>query len=228
MVDVRRYMRYVIPGLIYAVLLTLAFFISDTEKAMAYIRSGEISKNIGFILSAFLASGALGYIFSNIYFGLHWLTDDSIIAINHKGLFASLGNRINLIDAEGRPIDRNLLTKRDAWTIWSFYWYSNVENSEKYKISSARIDNLVDITHGLGASLIGTLLSFFTWIIALPATSQNTKYINWGWIIIIVVLSINYYKALKAVERMVNSILVAAITETTQGNRRIDIYYAKN
>src|SRR3990172_4300694 len=129
MVDARRFMRYVIPGLIYAVLLAAAFSVSDPDRMICFITSGDISKNTGFVLTALLASGALGYVFSNIYFGLYWLTDNSIVAINHKKLFTSLSDKINITTASdkinittaiGKPIG-NSFTKRDAWTIWSIY-----------------------------------------------------------------------------------------------------------
>lgn len=232
MVDVRRFMRYVIPGLIYDVLLAAAFFVSDPARMICFITSGDISKNIGFVLTALLASGALGYVFSNIYFGLYWLTDNSIVAINHKELFTSLSDKINIINAKGNPIDRNSLTKRDAWTIWSNYWFSNIENSKKYKVSSARVDNLVDITHSLGASLISTFLSLITWICLSASSLQSGKYkiIIIGWGIFLYLLSKNYYKSHKAVERMVNSILFHVISEATQPDtngtrKKIDIYY---
>lgn len=232
MVDARRFMRYVIPGLIYAVLLAAAFFASDPARMICFITSGDISNNIGFVLTALLASGALGYVFSNIYFGLYWLTDNSIVAINHKALFSALGSRINIINAQGTQIDKNTLTKRDAWTIWSNYWFSNIENSKKYKVSSARVDNLVDITHSLGASLISSFLSFITWLWLSPSL-QSDKYkiiiIVWG--IFLYLLVRNYYKTHRAVERMVNSILCHFITEATQPDtngvpKTIDIYYA--
>jgi len=232
MVDVRRFMRYVMPGLIYAVLLAAAFFASDSVRMICLITSGDTSKNIGFVLTALLASGALGYVFSNIYFGLYWLTDNSIIAINHKSLFVSLGDRINIINAKGEQIDRNVLTKREAWTIWSNYWYSNIENSKKYKGSSKRVDNLVDITHSLGASLISTLLSFITWLLLTSSSLQSGKcrIIILLWSVFAYLLARNYYKSHKAVECMVNSILCHAINEATQPStngvrKTIDIYH---
>jgi len=238
--DVRRFMRYTIPGLVFAILLAAAFLVSNTCYMIDLIKSKEITNNIGLVLAALLASGALGYVFSNIYFRLYWLSDNSRVAIDHKQILISLRKKINIIDALGNSIDTNSLTKRDAWIILSYYWYSNIQNSEKYRDSSTRVDNLGDITHSLGASLIGTILSLPIWIsIQLTYLNESAKsLINVSsgvilicWILFVIVLCVNHKKTQNAVQAIANSIIVTQIMETNQADRNsfgaIDIYYEK-
>lgn len=67
MKDVRSFLRYILPGLVFSIWLLITLLISDTEKTICLLKEARDKAIIGVIAATFLTSGALGYIFSVIY-----------------------------------------------------------------------------------------------------------------------------------------------------------------
>ena len=214
--DVRRFMRYILPGLACAIELLIALIFSidiniNELKNFDYI-------GIGAVFGVFLASGAMGYILSIIYFGIVWFTPNCIFATDHRSVFAILKDKIQLINEHEHDINSDNLTKRDAWTISSLYWCHNKEKKQ-IKGIDPYIDLLLDIYHGLGAFLIGTYLSLISWsLINLFNIDKSYGVIYYIiihalWLILLYLIWVNYKNARNGADELVKSTLLSSLLE---------------
>ena len=67
--EAKRFLRYITPGLVFAVQAFVLCFILDWTKTISLLGSLKKDAGLGFAAAAFLLSGGLGYIFSVTY---HW------------------------------------------------------------------------------------------------------------------------------------------------------------
>jgi len=70
--EVRRFLRYTLPGLATVILFMIALSLTEGCFVRRLFFDKDSSQNIGLVLTLFLGSGALGYLFANIYFSLYW------------------------------------------------------------------------------------------------------------------------------------------------------------
>jgi len=158
--EIRRYMRYVLPGLTSLGFVSFMFFLSDPEKMKCIFKTlASNSDFLGLILGIFLSSGAIGFLFSIAYNFFYW----TLFPVNHKILFEQLSTKIEIVNPNTLtkvPIDK--LNKRRTWEIFTQYSYNHISNSntEFQKF----IDRLIDILHSLGSLFIGVLLGLTVWI----------------------------------------------------------------
>jgi hypothetical protein len=213
--EVRRFLRYVLPGLVFIIELFLFFCISDRRAPVDWLMAHS---GAGPLIALFLGTGVLGFILANIYHSLYWTTE--CFAIDHRCLFRESPPGFRAIELSGDPI--GVLTKREAWTMVTQYWYSQVEKrSGKDLLGLSLItDRLVDIGHALGTTTIGAFLSIFTWGFARSYMFEKSWcsippkgwiFILFLWAVILLVLIFGHFRALKALERIVNSTLARRV-----------------
>ena len=87
--EIKRFMRYTLPGLVCTLQLIIAFIFSDTITVKCFYNNYLKSSNdFGIVLGIFFVSGAIGYILSSIYFSIRWWEPISqLFSINHLILF---------------------------------------------------------------------------------------------------------------------------------------------
>jgi len=221
--DVRRFMRYILPGLAYAIELLIALIFSKDID----INQLKDFDYIGVVFGVFLASGAMGYIFSIIYFGTLWKYK---YAPDYRPVFISLKNKTQIINQDEKIISVENLTKDDAKSLISLYWYHNIVESERIKGINPYVDRLLDITHGLGAFLIGTFFSIIPWIII--HTFWINKYkdliILVCWAVLLYIIHLNYKTIQKKSETLSSStILSELLNEYKKNQELVRIYLMK-
>jgi hypothetical protein len=70
--EARRFLRYIIPGAIFAFLTALWLYIVLLDWPSFKLLEFTDKEGIGGAIAALLASGALGYIFATVHHCLHW------------------------------------------------------------------------------------------------------------------------------------------------------------
>ena len=70
--EARRFLRYVTPGLTFAVQALLLLFIVNPPWTLDRIGELKEDTGAGLAFALFLASGGLGYLFSVVHHRLHW------------------------------------------------------------------------------------------------------------------------------------------------------------
>jgi hypothetical protein len=229
--EVRRFFRFTIPGITCVLELFIALSISDNKMIASMLDSTGAVANIGLVFAIFLASGGLGYIFANIYFALYWWKPiRDRFAIDHCSLFRDLAEKIELVDTSGTRINPDDLSKRDAWNILTQFWYSQIEDGQDIKGVDQITDRLANITHSLGATVIGSLLSFIAWV-SIHFSNPSRSFCIYGELAIIIVWLLLIFLMLKCHQRAQESL--QSIANSTIANRitqkyiytKIKIYY---
>ena len=236
--EARRFLRYILPGLVFPVMLLITLLISDTDRIISFLEKTSDKGTIGAIGGIFLASGALGYIFSVIYWVLYWLpplnplnVDD--MAIDHRSLLRGLEERgrIEVVNIFGNRVDLDNISKKEAFVIFSQHWWASRIKNEADKEKFISIDRLADIMHAIGASFIGICLSVIAWAFIHIGYFKSGIGIGFisaciVWIIVIFFFRKNYWDVHKSCQSLLDSLFANMIEDQYKGNKgKIKIYY---
>lgn len=214
--EISKFLRYTAPGLIFASELLVAFIITDTEILVKLIHAKDTIGNIELVISALLASGAVGYFFSQLYFGFYWLWENSIFAIDHRNVFIDFDDKIDITDSRGNQIVASKLSKRGAQTILTQYWFAQMKISESIRGIEPLVGRFYDIMHSTGTTFVATFISLFAWLCinySTPSSSGTIKdtIVIFAWIFLIALICINYYRTKKSLECFINSTFLETI-----------------
>lgn len=135
--EVRRFLRYVMPGLVYGVETLLFLYIVMPGFTVCIIENFHDKEGLGAIVGVFLASGGLGYIFAAVHHWVHW----------HL------------------PLDGKLKAREEEESNSLALWYSLL--NEKHKLGTAGIEHLRSQAHALGTARIASCFALITTIIVL-------------------------------------------------------------
>jgi hypothetical protein len=240
MEEIQRFLRFTIPGLITAMQLGLVFQFSGVIDICPYIYTKTTLDSIGVGLNVFIASGALGFVIANIYFSLYWNVF-GFWAIDHrpalkkiKGNFHNSNGVIKLDQSYKHRKEIDLLSTRDAWNIATQFLNSTIKESKKIEGMNKHIMRFSDITHALGATCTGSILSYIICIIILIKNGSNYTLSNTFFVVIMVVwlglifLVFLEYRAIKnSVQAIVNSTIVQVIELEEIFKNGANIYYVK-
>lgn len=183
----RRFLRFVMPGLLFGVETLLFLFILLPEPTLCVLSKVISKEALGTSVAAFLASGALGYIFAAIHHFVHWLPcclrfEKDIF--NHKEVIDTL-LKANLISPSGFDIDKRIeqynkdektsIEKRKiaesiSMALWNYF-------AKDEHLGKNQIDHLGNQAHGLGAARIASLFALITAI--LVAVFYGTLDFDW-------------------------------------------------
>ncbi|MBK7095077.1 MAG: hypothetical protein IPH57_08540 [Saprospiraceae bacterium] len=161
MEESKRFLRYVIPGLIFIFQIGLVLEFTDVK----IITDQETQDFYKIIITLFISSGLLGYLFSNLYFFVHWNIDFKKcfgidykqIVDKNKGFF-----KINESDVDNKNLKTDK-TQLEYWIIINVFWnLSPVEGLEKIKQMT---DKLSDMLHSLGTTILSMFLALLMGII---------------------------------------------------------------
>lgn len=157
--EARRFLRYVTPGLVFAIEVTILFWVLRPDWVEDKLPKlfGRDS-GVAFVFAGLLASGGLGIFFSAIHHGWHWRRKGTII--DHTALLKRLIQEGVL---ELRGVDLSVLSgeeaRKRAWIIVTALWFQRREgrqNHDQIKGAEPRVSALYDLVHSLGANRIAT------------------------------------------------------------------------
>lgn len=244
--EARRFLRYILPGLVFSVLLLIFLLISDTDKTICFLKEASDKGIAGVIAGTFLASGALGYIFSVIYWALYWSWPlINYIAIDHKSLLKELTRKrkIKIVNISGNTVlldenSKSKKSKRKAWVIFSQHWWASMIKNDIDKDKFIPIDRLADITHAIGTAFIGILfllITCITWVIIhfcyLKSEFSIFKVLVFITLLILLLLAFgrNYWVTHRFLQSVLNSAFANIVENQFKKNvrRKIEIYYSK-
>ncbi len=158
--EVKRFVRYTLPGL--AALLQAFLILATSEKSymLSYVKGLSGWETIGGAAILWLFSAGLGYLLSIIYFSLAQMIP-WLFFYNHKPFFEVMKKQKvgRLVCGCGSNIDLTTLTRRAAWVSLNHVWYSLKTTDNPIGSIHSYIGRLCDVMHGLGVTFIGTLLT---------------------------------------------------------------------
>ena len=200
-----KFLRYTIPGLVALIIFYLLASLTGSENTEK-IKDFEVS--LGFIAGLIFVTGGLGSIFNIIYWAIFHFV---YYPLDHTKLLKSLQSKLRIVDTNGNIIES--FTKREAWSIFNTYWYSKTNLRTKFEAINPRVDRLSDVTHGLGTTLIGIILTFIFWcFIYLDFSSDWILPSSIGLLLIILNFS-NYLFSLKIYQNLLNTTFATILNE---------------
>ncbi len=107
MEEAKRFLRYVLPGLVSLLQLIFILYLNNDLEILE-------KSTLGTAASAFFASGVLGFLFSNFYYVLHWklyYKCPCITKLNYKKIIYKYPKLFKYFDYSEH------LKQREAWTI---------------------------------------------------------------------------------------------------------------
>lgn len=174
----------------------------------------------GLAVSAFLASGGLGFLFGIIYYTIVWQEEESRWILNwpwrkigmpwlwKKG--AWLGKKLGIkLGANFCPvlqraecngwlklscckskIETSQLSKRGAWRVITSYANMRVGTSTRIKEAMVGVNRMSNFMNALGTTYLGSLLAFFSFVIYNVGHVWPGESSLWGWLSVILGLCI--------------------------------------
>jgi hypothetical protein len=159
--EARRFLRYVTPGLVFAVQALLLRFIINPAWTTTQLLGQTKDAGAGLAVVLFLASGGLGYLFSVIHHRLHWCTRRSTIdhtRVVNKLLDAGLLDLQKLDKTTTVKIrETDKIDRRAAWAIVTAIWKESLRNTSGIQSADACATGLTDIMHSAGTARIATI-----------------------------------------------------------------------
>lgn len=167
--EFQRFMRYVLPGL--ATLFMFVFFTCFSDQQLLLEWVGRLSKasggsSLGVGVTAFLVSGALGYILSALYWALVWWKPIAKRLMNQfRDLLGQVEEKIEIIGVDDEVIRLSKIDERGAWEIIAL-WAVGYEEENKRAAGQSRLQSrLVNINHSYGTTFVGMFIALIFWIV---------------------------------------------------------------
>jgi hypothetical protein len=159
----RKFLRYVMPGLVFGVETLLLFYIAMPEEALRFLdKVSAKDASFGAIAGIFLASGGLGYIFASIHHWYLWRCEEKLF--DHRPVLLKLKDKIPLNNddlAQVNGID-TLKAREIAQSISLALWHYHVKLELPEK---DHLDYLGNQAHGLGAARIASICALVTAVV---------------------------------------------------------------
>ena len=157
--EARRFLRYVMPGLVYSTETLLWLFIVFPEWTQRLILDLAAKDGLGVALGSVLASGALGYIFATVHHWCHWHLSIDRGILDHSDLI----NRLlaaGLLSNESNP---RRVDREEALEISLADWYRPREHGNSIGDATyKKLDSLGDQAHALGTARVASFFSVVT------------------------------------------------------------------
>jgi hypothetical protein len=174
MEEVKRFMRYVLPGLVVVFELSLALYFSFPDKFACYAATWLANGGFGTELAIFLASGALGYLFSIIYYSLQNACKKKLF-YDHSPALKSLEKEKQCIFEVGANFESLKdwsKDRRSQWELFNVVWHLSRGKHESLEKVEVVLNRLLDVLHGHGAHLVGALLGIGCWCVIVTRASK--------------------------------------------------------
>lgn len=156
--EARRFLRYVMPGIVYGVVTMFLLWIICPKLIQGIISSNTEKDNLGTFFGSVLVSGGLGYIFSTIHHGCHWLSNENCAEkdkiLDHEAIAKKM--------FEDKVITERATDSLDAMAISYAYWCQQITNHKIGKAAENKVNSLGDQAHGLGAARVASVLALPT------------------------------------------------------------------
>ena len=239
-----RFMRYVLPGLVVIAELTVAVFLASCFDskfrdgvAGSFVVTWLSTQNnseklIGLAASTFLMSGGIGYIFSVIYHAfwnrvgryyrhlpcLKYLVCNGFIVLKAADKCAAGGTQV--IKAE----ELYKLSDRTIWQVFHAVWYIAQSRDAGLDHNDKVVKRQIDILHGQGAILAGSILSWMLFLTLVLRINDNSSsiwsvpLILWlGWLLFLIVLWWLYSRLKSVITVNLNNALSASFSNNKFG-----------
>lgn len=217
--DAQRFLRYIVPGLIFIIELLAYLLISGD---ICFNQLMEHSDTLGVAASGLLVSGGLGFIFGAIYYTIVWC--EKISKWKYVLTGADLRNYLKIVESktwltlcfpDGKHVKVDNLTKRAAWRVAVSYWDTRAETSKTIKAAIQWMDRSSTIMNGLGTTCLasfGALVFFLIYNILSVFPGEFSLRACISFVlgsVILIIHHVNYKGVIKDYENLCGSVLLS-------------------
>jgi hypothetical protein len=228
MEDYKRFFRYVIPGLVFIIEVSVYLLLSAFEEFICLIKNNL--KDVAIPVSALLLSGGIGYLLGVFYHTLFHIVRNKksfwgYFIADHLALimdavenrrWLALQNREN-----GEEISVDRLTQSGAWRIVTVFLNTRMVYSERIKSAKQRLESYGDIMHGAGTTFIGSILAIPAWLcIHYELSSSCPIRVLLFSILISSIHLCNYMNVVKDYQGVSNIIIANELQEECRKNKK--------
>ena len=215
MKEAQRFLRYVIPGLIFLIEVSLYLFLSTPYEFVQFVKDWKLLKNSGTPISTFLISGGLGFFFGVFYHVLYWR--GCLPVVKHCRLIKVAINR-NWLKLN-QEFNVKELDQMQAMCLIMAFWHERKESSIRIKEANPRVESLTDIMHGLGTAFIGSIIAIPLWLFIYWKFAEKSP-CTFSFVITLIISLLvvithyyNYKNVVTNVQRVVNIIIADELEE---------------
>jgi hypothetical protein len=215
--EAKRFMRYVLPGLAFVVELAIACWLSKVIEVPKELPA-NVGPWLGLTLGVLFSSGALGYIFSTIYFTVTPLIDYS----NSLLTISRYCEHILILKPDRKmlpPSETKELTRRDKMIVVNQIWHWLRGHDKGMQAIEQYNERVSDTMHGVGATFVATLAALVVWgymVCAYPTSVLLAWPIFAIWLALAVLLIVDYCLLRKYYTDFCNSSIITALGATAE------------
>ncbi len=219
--ETKRFLRYVIPGLIMVSEMFIFLYLSLVQNGypIENIRTSVVNYGIPVIFSGILILTGIGAVMSNFY---HVSFNLSGVGLNYKELvrIVSSSGRVSFRDySTRRIISVNEITNYGQWRIIDALWHGNKISSGVLGGNVKRTEDLCNLAHSLGTSFVSSILAYVSWnYFYVYITGKNAQI---GFQIAFLVLLILHYIATRIVIESAQSVISVILINELENNPNI-------
>jgi len=148
--EARRFLRYVLPGLVILLQIVFILFLNgDLEQLNHYT-------DFGTAVIAFLTSGIIGFLFSNLYYIIHWEFYLPSKALSKLDFIRVIQENKELFKDHQENEPRS---QREAWPILNVFFTMNY--GEKLQYFERKTESISNILAGIGTTTVIIICGLF-------------------------------------------------------------------
>ena len=158
----RRFLREIIPGLVFIIELSIVLLLILCESQICEIIC-FFSDNISIPILVLIGSGGIGYFLGILYRFFYWI----FFPLNSWGILESFlkENKLDLRISKPMESECFYFSRYGAWRIINVIFYSRIKESKCFSGAEGRNDRLVDYMHSSGTIFIGYIAAIIIGII---------------------------------------------------------------
>lgn len=219
----KKFLRYVVPGLVvvveFSLLLGLLLFFKDVPLLKQCLqRAVKLGDGVGGAISLFLLSGGLGALLATLY---HLIISTCFVDrfnVDYSQLlkFFEENNIVQFRSWDDQKIvSYKRLNKVGQWRVLTALWHGCTGESEVLKQAERRAETLHDIAHSLGTQLIGAFL-----VIIMIVLFEMYYSLHFGWFYVVPVFLfyihfLAFEKVIRSIQNVMSNIYVKEFGNTT-------------
>lgn len=185
MEDYKKFFRYVMPGLVFIIEVSVYLLLSAFAEFIYLIKDnlGNLKDGIGIAVTAFLLSGGIGYLLGVFYHTLFHMVRNTkkfwgCFIVDHLALIRDAVDRRKWLKFERRESDKDpfavdKLTQSGAWRIVTVFLNTRWVSSKRIKSAKQRLESYGDIMHGAGTMFISSFIAIPVWLLIHYKLSDN-------------------------------------------------------
>jgi len=161
--EARRFLRYVLPGLVFGLEAILLFVLLRPDLIGALGKALNTASGLGSAVAGFLVSGAVGFLCGTVHHAIHWRKTGKVM--DHSASLKRLVRAGILelrVPGENDPLPESPLNRERAWVLNSAIWYERRMTNKRIQGADAHARALTDLVHTLGSARVAAMLAPIT------------------------------------------------------------------